>query len=157
MQYNKTTVLHFNKSINFFQVETAISVYSNVIDVNDYTTSFNMKSKTIFLTSADQLLVDMCAGLAFGEAPAIAKSKLAVLQSYKPGNFSGVNINYIQLGCSNCTSYTSAPSQVLLGGAIKANYSDWSCRSTDKCSGVCVTSAQVSCMHILCVNMGICR
>ena len=116
-----------------------------------------MRSKTIFLTSADQLLVDMCVGLAFGEAPSIAKSKLAVLQSYKPGNFSGVNINYIQLGCSNCTSYISAPSQVLLGETIKANYSDWSCTSTDKCSSVCVTSVQVSCMHILCVNLGICR
>ena len=105
-----------------------MSSYENIINATfkDNTTMVNKKT---FTDLTSDLLIAMCRNLVSEESPAIAKSTLAHLQSYKYGSLN-VTENSIDLSCSNCTY-----PQVLLGSHLQEAYDSWTCGSIE-CAGM---------------------
>ena len=77
-----------------------------------------------------------------GEPAIVAKKEMVVLSTVNKA-FIDVDTVYTQLGCDDCPTYLKAPDHVLLGTSLKNQYRNYDCVSGDKCTGACISSAQV--------------
>ena len=89
----------------------------------------------------------MCKGLGLGEKPAVAKSKLAVVKSYK-NDFRDIDTKKLNIASNESTDILSKSSaRVLLGSELRTKFRTWNCTGSkatdDMCHGACITSMQL--------------
>lgn len=116
------------------QVETSLTIYSNLIDTSAYDDQA-MNTKKEMRAALPSLTASMCKGFAVGEDAGIAENKLVNIQTLNK-DFADVDTARIYLG-----SVPASSSSVVLGSILKEKYDSYSCGGdTSTCASACVSS-----------------
>ena len=117
-----------------FQVSKVMETYQHIINTSavDNTT---MKIKKEFTGLTKPLMASMCRKSAYGEAAAVAKNKLSILQSVKYDFADGGKAN-ISINCQNCENNGRPAGVFNLGNDLAKRYNSWACTSEYTCNGM---------------------
>ena len=127
-------------SYNLFQVETALTVFNNLIQPFKFDTT-TLNSKARLLASLDSLSASMCKGFVVGQAAGVATSDPVTIVTINK-NFGDVDTAIIKLGAADSFSSSS----VVLGSTIKRDFALYTCGTggASQCTSACVSSWEVS-------------